>query len=193
MAANKKASNSEILKQVACEMLFLAYLVEIMGKNKCFKGQSSIESNDAICSFIAVKFRILYDFLYGMKNTTADARSIDDYTAKDDFNMTLKKPIFSGLDPNGMFTSDAVDKFTVRLTYERTLKPKNVPLPRFKGGSETYVINSALILASAEKFIDAMEKNNFMNLNQESENCLKDFKKAVERLKENPLFKASYK
>ncbi len=193
MAATKKASNSEILKQVIYEMLFLAYLVEILGKNKCFRGQSSVESNDVVCTTIAVKFRVLYDFLYGKKSSAGGARQIDDYTAQDDFNTTIKKPAFAGLDPLGMYTAESVNKFIVRFTYERILKPKDVPQPKFKGGNETYFKNSALILASAEKFVDAMAKGNYMNLNQESENCLKDFKKAVERLKEIPQFKASYR
>jgi hypothetical protein len=72
-------------------------------------------------------------------------------------------------------------------------KPKEIPLPKFNGGSDSIIKNSALILASAEKFIDSLAKGNFLNLNQEGEYYLEDFKKTVIRLKENPIFNQTYK
>ncbi|HBC88728.1 MAG TPA: hypothetical protein DCZ94_17440 [Lentisphaeria bacterium] len=192
MAASKKASNSEILKQVIYEMLNLAYLVEILGKNRCFKGQSRVESNDVILSAVAVKFRLLYDFLYSKKAKASNEHSVDAFSAQDNFNTTIRKPEFAGLDSTGMFTSESVSKYLVHFTEERISKPKELLQPRFKGGNETYIKNSSLILASAEKFVDALAKGDCMNINLESENCMKDFKKAIERLKEVAQFKESY-
>ncbi|HCE45028.1 MAG TPA: hypothetical protein DET40_15920 [Lentisphaeria bacterium] len=189
MTAIKKANNSEILKQVIYEMLNLAYLIEILGKNRCYKGQSRVESNDVIHTAVAVKFRLLYDFLYSRKSK-ADGELEEAYSAHDDFKTTIGKPAFMGLDPAGMFTSESVNKYLVCFTEERITKPKELPQPKFKGGNENYIMNSSLLLASAEKFIDSLVKGSYTNLNQE--NCLKDFKESIVRLMELPQFKLGY-
>ena len=191
MTAIKKANNSEVLKQVIYEMLNLAYLIEILGKNRCYKGQSRVESNDVIHTAVAVKFRLLYDFLYGKKNKVDGGQPGEAYSAHDDFKTNIGKPAFAGLDAGGMFTSESVNKYLVYFTEERILKPKELPQPKFKGGNENYIMNSSLILASAEKFIDALAVGSY-NLSQDGENCLKDFRKAIERLMELPQFKVSY-
>ncbi|MFZ2657652.1 MAG: hypothetical protein WAX69_22150 [Victivallales bacterium] len=190
MTAIKKASNSEILKQVIYEMLNLAYLIEMLGKNRCYKGQSRVESNEVIHTSVAVKFRLLYDFLYNKKNKTDGVQPGEAYSAHDDFKTTVGKPTFVGLDPAGMFTSESVNKYLVYFTEERIMKPKELPQPKFKGGNENYIMNSSLLLASAEKFIDSLAKGNYTDLNQED--CLKDFKMAIGRLMDVPQFKLSY-
>ncbi len=193
MAIKKKASNSEILKQVLFEMLTLAYAIELLTKNKWIKGTSHIDSSEVIQVAAALKLRILYDFLYNRKPDPKIEPATDFFSAQDDFNVVLKKPAFSGLDPSGMFTRESVNKYIVYFSEERITKPKELAPPRFKGGTENLIGNSALILASGEKFIDALAKSSFMNLNQESENYLKDFKQTVIRLKENPNFMSKYK
>ena len=193
MNAPKKTTDSEILHQVIYEMLALAYLIEILGKNRCYRGQSRVESNDVIHTVIAVKFRLLYDFLYSRKVKTDDGRHEEAYSAHDDFKATVGKPVFMGLDPNGMFTSESIDKYLVCFSQERISKPKELIQPKFKGGNENYIMNCSMLLSSAEKFIDSIAKGKFLKLGPESENFLKDFKKSVARLMEIPLFKTSYR
>ncbi|MFA6566641.1 MAG: hypothetical protein WCS96_00365 [Victivallales bacterium] len=199
MAVKKKASNAEILKQVLYEMLTLAHSVEFLTKNRWIKGQSLIDSSEVIKTASVIKMRLLYDFLYSqkpVKKTEAVEKGEickDDYTAQNDFNITVPKPNLVGCDAKGMFTRQSVNKYIVHLTEERITKPKEIPLPKFNGGSDSIIKNSALILASAEKFIDSLAKGNFLNLNQEGEYYLEDFKKTVIRLKENPIFNQTYK
>ncbi len=199
MAVKKKASNAEILKQVLYEMLTLAHSVEFLTKNRWIKGQSLIDSSEVIKTASIIKMRLLYDFLYSpkpaKKTEVIEKGEIckDDYTAQNDFDITVPKPSLVGCDAKGMFTRQSVNKFIVHLTEERITKPKEIPLPKFNGGSDSIIKNSALILASAEKFIDSLAKGNFLNLNQEGEYYLEDFKKTVIRLKENPIFNQTYK
>ena len=116
----------------------------------------------------------------------------DIYSAVDNFETKIKKPPLVGCGPKGMFSRESIDKYLLHFTEERISKPRELPEPKFKGGSESVVKNSAMILASAEKFIDAQVKGSFMNLNQESENYMKDFKQVVIKLKAYPTFSASY-
>lgn len=198
MAVKKKASNAEILKQVLYEMLTLAHSIEFLTKNRWIKGQSLIDSSEVIKTASVIKMRLLYDFLYSpkplKKAEIVEKGEIckDDYTAQNDFNITVPKPNLVGCDAKGMFTRQSVNKYIVHLTEERITKPKEIPLPKFNGGSDSIIKNSALILASAEKFIDSLAKGNFLNLNQEGEYYLEDFKKTVIRLKENPIFSQAY-
>jgi hypothetical protein len=198
MAVKKKASNAEILKQVLYEMLTLAHSIEFLTKNRWIKGQSLIDSSEVIKTAAAIKMRLLYDFLYSPKPTkkveVIEKGEIckDDYTAQNDFNITVPKPKLVGCDAKGMFTRQSINKYVVHLTEERITKPKEIPPPKFNGGSDSIIKNSALILASAEKFIDSLAKGNFLNLNQEGEYYLEDFKKTVTRLKENPVFSQTY-
>lgn len=198
MAVKKKASNAEILKQVLYEMLTLAHSIEFLTKNRWIKGQSLIDSSEVIKTASVIKMRLLYDFLYSPKPAKKpeiiEKGEIckDDYTAQNDFNITVPKPNLVGCDAKGMFTRQSVNKYIVHLTEERITKPKEIPLPKFNGGSDSIIKNSALILASAEKFIDSLAKGNFLNLNQEGEYYLEDFKKTVIRLKENPIFSQAY-
>ncbi|OGV39653.1 MAG: hypothetical protein A2X48_05860 [Lentisphaerae bacterium GWF2_49_21] len=188
----KKASNAEILKQVLYEMLTLAYTIDFLARNKWQKGQSHIDSSEVLQSIASIKIRLLYDFLYSQEGESKAEGAQDVYSAIDDFKIKIKKPFFVGCGPKGMFSTESVDKYILHFTEERISKPKELPEPRFKGGTESIIKNTALILSSAEKFIDAQVKGSFMNLNQESENYLKDFKQTVVKLKEFPAFKASY-
>lgn len=189
----KKATNAEIMKQVIYEMLTLAYCIELMMKNKPTKGQSHIDSSEVTQITAAIKIRLLYDFLYGKKANEKSGVEADGYTALDDFGKKVPKPSLVGCCTRGMFTKESILKYVVFLTKERILKSKELPEPKFKGGAKTAMVNSAMILCSAEKFIDDQVKESFMNLNQESENYLYDFKHAIARLKEIPEFKANYK
>ena len=192
MNIKKKASNAEILKQILYEMLTLAYTVELLEKNKWHKGQSHIDSSEPLLTTATIKIRILYDFLFGPETASKTDDAKDIYSAADDFETKIKKPSLVGCGPKGMFSRESIDKYLLHFTEERISKPKELPEPKFKGGSESVVKNSAMILASAEKFIDAQVKGSFMNLNQESENYMKDFKQVVIRLKAYPTFTASY-
>ncbi len=188
----KKASNAEVLKQVLYEMLTLAYIVDLLARTKWQKGQSHIDPSEALQTTAIIKIKLLYDFFYSPEGSTKAEDAEDVFSAIDDFKVKTKKPFFIGCGPKGMFSRKSLDKYFLHFTEERALKPKELPEPRFKGGVESIIKNSALILASAEKFMDAKIKESFMNLNQESENYFKDFKQVVIKLKELPAFKASY-
>lgn len=193
----KDATNSEILKQVLYEMLTLAYSIEILTKNKWIKGHSLIDSSEAIKTTALIKIRLLYNFLYceksgGRTKIIKDDHTEDDYTAKDNFKVTVPKPSFVGCGLNGMFSDQSISKYLIHLTEERIKKSKEIPEPKFKGGDDSIIKNSALLLSSAEKFIDTLLNENFMNLNQEGGNYFADFKKTITRLKESSIFNLSY-
>ncbi len=188
----KKATNSEILKQVIYEMLTLAHAVEHLVKKKWVKGYSHIDSSEPILSITAIKMSILYDFLYTKKADQREYGTSDYYTAIDDFNVKIPVPKLAGCGPKGMFTKESVIKHIVYLSEERITKSKEVQEPRFKGGVDSILKNCSVILSNAEFFIDTLVTSSFINLNLEGENYLKDYKLTIARLKEVPTLTESF-